>query len=136
MGMIYETGNPEKALEFYHKAREACKRRGTVPPPELYNNVAVLYQRTGNAQNAMTFYEKALKCYKCPVPDKNGNIDVDDDNEEHTKALKGSAITVLYNLARLSEKVGNLAYADTLYRYSDFPRTYTTQPHSVPSLFL
>lgn len=41
---------------------------------------------------------------------------MDDDNEEHTKALKGSAVTVLYNLARLAEQGGKLHYADRLYR--------------------
>jgi RNA polymerase-associated protein CTR9 len=114
-----------RALEYYGRAREALRKKGATPAPELLNNMAALHHKLGDHAAARQLYEEALVGYGCPVPNAAGELALPPppaaggDAAAHAAAaaaMRSSAVTVLYNLARLAEERHEDTYADGLYR--------------------
>ena len=115
LGTLYELRDPHRALSMYSKARDALKRRNAKVPGELLNNIAALYHKRGFDAQAKIFYLKALKQMGVKPPSEEGEL-VDTDVPEKQAAYRGSAISIMYNLARLHEQMHDMTYAERLYR--------------------
>ena len=87
----------------------------TQVPSELLNNIAALYHKRGLLAQAQVFYTKALKQLGVKPPSDAGEL-LEVDTPEVQAALRGSAVSILYNMARLNEDMRRPAYAEGLYR--------------------
>ena len=115
LGTLYEGKDTMQALKMYSRAREALKRRKAKVPAELLNNIAALYHKSGILAQAEVFYLKALKQLGVAAPTEEGEL-VGMGTPEMEAALRGSAVSVLYNLARLREEMKEVGFAERLYR--------------------
>ena len=103
LGTLHEHRDPNRALLMYSRARDALKRRKARVPAELLNNIAALYHKRGFLAQAKKFYVKALKEFGVAAPSAEGELKVPDTPEAEA-AMRGSAVSVVYNLARLHEQ--------------------------------
>ncbi|GJJ16208.1 hypothetical protein Clacol_010504 [Clathrus columnatus] len=95
LARLWENDNLEKTSKAYREALRISKEKGATEDPKLLNNIATLKQLEGVPSEARALYEVAL-----------------------THAAKESddfSTTILYNLARCYEDLGEVAMAQEAY---------------------
>ncbi|OUM70506.1 hypothetical protein PIROE2DRAFT_56800 [Piromyces sp. E2] len=103
---LLEQNDPKAALKAYYKAAEILENSNERVPPELWNNIAVLYHLEGDLGMAEQMYQKAYS--ECEEKMNLSEVD-----KEYYDGLDTS---ISYNVSRLYETQKEPSKASVIYK--------------------
>jgi len=103
---LLEQNDPKAALKAYYKAAEILESSNERVPPELWNNIAVLYHMDGDLNMAEQMYHKAYT--ECSEKMNLSEVD-----KEYYDGLETS---ISYNVSRLYEAQKESSKASKIYK--------------------
>lgn len=105
----------EQGIRAYTKLLQALKGSGKKIPPELNNNIGVLYYRSGDLQKSVNALEAALKTsyfIHKGIKDDPSNLGDDFQDDKY----RAENVTTAYNLARVYEAMARLDDAEVIHK--------------------